>query len=218
MNCPSWTLTPIKATWISTTSRWSCRRRRTSKEYELFRVGYLEAEGPGPHWAVHDSARSGTGRTHSRHSQEGEVSRIDVTLKPDADLGQVRAELAKRIGERANVRTPDEQNESLHNAMSGMQNLFSLNGVAALVVGVFLVYNVLSVTVAERRHEIGILLAVGATRWQVRALFAGEAALLGLTGSLLAIPLGLGLAMIGLAADAKNSRHGWKEAMICGCS
>ncbi len=174
-----------------------------SKEYELFRVGYLEAEGSwsalGGYTILLDLEQA----ARILDIPEGEVSRIDVTLKPDADLGQVRAELAKRIGERANVRTPDEQNESLHNAMSGMQNLFSLNGVAALVVGVFLVYNVLSVTVAERRHEIGILLAVGATRWQVRALFAGEAALLGLTGSLLAIPLGLGLAMIGLAPMQK---------------
>ena len=43
-------------------------------------------------------------------------------------------------------------------------------GVAALIVGMFLVYNSLSVSVAERRHEIGILLALGATRGnQLRA-------------------------------------------------
>ena len=47
------------------------------------------------------------------------------------------------------------------------------------VVGLFLVFNALSVTVAERRHEIGILLALGATRDQVRRLFAGEAVVLG---------------------------------------
>src|SRR5207302_760936 len=62
-----------------------------------------------------------------------------------------------------------------------------------------LVYNALSVSVAERRHEIGILLSLGATRDQVRRLFAGEAVVLGLTGSLLGIPLGLGLAQLGLA-------------------
>src|SRR6202022_73108 len=72
-------------------------------------------------------------------------------------------------------------------------------GVAALVVGLFLVYNALSVSVAERRHEIGILLSLGATRSQIRRLFAGEAVVLGLAGSLLGIPLGLGLAQLGLA-------------------
>src|SRR5262249_17501702 len=43
-------------------------------------------------------------------------------------------------------------------------------------------------------HEIGILRGVGATRGQIRRLFAGEAAVLGLAGSLLGIPLGLGIA------------------------
>src|SRR5262249_11447717 len=51
---------------------------------------------------------------------------------------------------------------------------------------------------AERRHEIGILRSLGATRFQVRALFAGEAALLGLAGAALGVPLGLGLAYLAL--------------------
>src|SRR5262249_19691077 len=69
---------------------------------------------------------------------------------------------------------------------------------AALVVGLFLVYNVLAVCVAERRHEIGLLRALGATQRQVQQLFSGEAMLLGLAGSALGIPLGLVLAHLGL--------------------
>ena len=75
---------------------------------------------------------------------------------------------------------------------------YQLSGLAALVVGLFLVYNALSVSVAERRHEIGVILSLGATRTQVQLLFAGEAAFLGLIGSLLGIPLGIGLAYFGL--------------------
>jgi putative ABC transport system permease protein len=82
--------------------------------------------------------------------------------------------------------------------MSGFRTGFSLCGVAALIVGMFLVYNALSVTVAERRHEIGILLSLGATRAQILGLFAGEAAMLGLAGALIGIPLGIGLATLGL--------------------
>src|SRR5262249_12225097 len=66
----------------------------------------------------------------------------------------------------------------------------------ALVVGMFLVYNTLSVSVAERRHDIGVLRSLGATRDQVRRLFQGEAIFLGLLGSLVGIPFGLGLARL----------------------
>src|SRR5262249_12845141 len=66
----------------------------------------------------------------------------------------------------------------------------TLGGICALVVGLFLVYNALSVSVAERRHDIGILRSLGATRAQVAGLFTVEALLLGLIGSALGVPLG----------------------------
>ena len=125
-----------------------------------------------------------------------QVSRIDVILRPGADRAQVKSAIHQVLAQRAEVYTPEERNQMIANAMSGMQTGFSLCGVATLVVALFLVYNALSVSVAERRHEIGILLSVGATRQQVRGLFAGEAAVLGLAGSLLGIPGGLGLAAL----------------------
>jgi putative ABC transport system permease protein len=125
-----------------------------------------------------------------------QVSRIDLLVEPGAKPERVKAAVAAVLRGRAEVHTPEEQNQIASNAMSGMQTGFSLSGWAALVVGLFLVYNALSVSVAERRHEIGVLLSVGATRGQIRALFGGEAALLGLAGSLLGIPLGLGLAYV----------------------
>ena len=126
------------------------------------------------------------------------VHRIDVLLKPGTNIEEARDELRKVLAGRALVRTVAEQNESVLAVMRGMQTGFSLCGLAALVVGMFLVYNSMAVTVAERRHEIGVLRALGATRAQVWRLFAAEAALLGLAGSLLGIPLGIGLANVGL--------------------
>src|SRR5262249_37295163 len=73
---------------------------------------------------------------------------------------------------------------------AGVHLGFAIGGAAALVVGLFLIYIILSVSVADRRHDIGILRAVGATRGQIAGLFVGEAALLGLAGSLLGLPLG----------------------------
>jgi putative ABC transport system permease protein len=60
----------------------------------------------------------------------------------------------------------------------------------ALVVGAFLIYNTISVSVVRRRAEIGIARALGASRGQVFAAFLLEAAVIGTAGALVGIPLG----------------------------
>jgi putative ABC transport system permease protein len=67
----------------------------------------------------------------------------------------------------------------------------NLGSAVALLVGVFLVYNTVSISVLQRRREIGTLRALGTTKRDIRALFAIEAMLLGLIGSALGIPFGL---------------------------
>jgi putative ABC transport system permease protein len=60
----------------------------------------------------------------------------------------------------------------------------------ALIVGAFLIYNTISVSVARRRAEIGIVRAVGASPGQVLAAFLLEAFAIGFAGTLLGLPLG----------------------------
>ncbi len=60
----------------------------------------------------------------------------------------------------------------------------------SLVVGAFLIYNTISVSVVRRRAEIGIVRALGAGRGVILSAFVGEAASLGLAGALIGLPLG----------------------------
>jgi putative ABC transport system permease protein len=126
------------------------------------------------------------------------VSQINVRVEPGADRQQVRRRLQEYVGYRADVRTLESNYEAVRDVTGGLELGFDIGGAMALVVGLFLVYNVLSVSVAERRHDIGILRSVGATRGQVAGLFLGEAALLGLIGSALGLPLGWGLGWLTL--------------------
>jgi putative ABC transport system permease protein len=164
----------------------------------LTKVGTIRAEG-----AVAELARNvlilDAADAAELLGQRDLVHRIDLFLEPGADREQVQARVRDLVGGQAAVRTPEEDDQRIEDVMAGLQLGFSLCGASALVIGLFLVYNALAVSVAERRHEIGMLRSLGATRGQVWGLFVGEAALLGLAGALLGVPAGYGLAQVGLA-------------------
>ena len=120
---------------------------------------------------------------------------VELTL-PSIDHDEVRQRLDQVLAGRAQVRLPETNDRMVRDVVGGLELGFSLGGVGALIVGLFLVYNALSVSVAERRHEIGILRSLGATRLQVAGLFTGEACFLGIAGAALGIPLGWVLAQI----------------------
>jgi putative ABC transport system permease protein len=81
-------------------------------------------------------------------------------------------------------------------------------GIIVSAVGIFLS---LTILVAERRREISILRAVGASRRQIEALVLWEAAIIGLLGSLLGTIAGLALAAI-LSYVINVSFFGWTIA------
>ena len=64
----------------------------------------------------------------------------------------------------------------------------------SLMVGAFLIFNTISVSVVRRRPEIGIVRALGASRAMILTAFIGEAACLGAAGALLGLPLGRAMA------------------------
>jgi putative ABC transport system permease protein len=126
----------------------------------------------------------------------GTVGRIHVRLEEGAPVKEVSDRIKEWLGDRGQVETQEEFQAVISEVTGGLELGLAIGGAGALVVGLFLVYNVLSVGVAERRHDIGILRSVGATRGQISGLFMTEGAGLGLLGSALGLPLGMGLARL----------------------
>ena len=67
----------------------------------------------------------------------------------------------------------------------------------AIVVGMIIIFNTFTILITQRRRQIGLLRAVGASSGQVQRKFVAEALLLGVIGSLLGLALGVGLAALG---------------------
>lgn len=125
----------------------------------------------------------------------GRLSRIDVLVRGEkteaGKIEEVKERIEKKLREGLEVTYPSQSGQETSQMLGGYQ--ISLNFMAgiALFVGAFLIYNALSMTVAERKREIGILRCVGLTRRQTMIQILMEGVLLGITGSLLGILLGI---------------------------
>ncbi len=126
------------------------------------------------------------------------VNRLDLFLEPGADRDAVGRRVAEVVGSPSMVKTPETQGKSTQEVVSGLQVGFLVCSLGAMIVGLFLVYNAMAVTVAERRPDIGVLRSLGATRGQVIRLFGVAALVLGVIGSALGVPLGVFMAEVTL--------------------
>ena len=120
--------------------------------------------------------------------------RIDIAVKPGANLQAVREKIQALLGSGFQVEEPSaraDQFESISHVYSLSADITSAFG---LFIGMFIIYNTFQIAVAQRRSEIGILRALGATRAQIRTIFLAESAVAGLFGSCLGLLLGIAIA------------------------
>ena len=95
-------------------------------------------------------------------------------------------------GARVRVRSPEELIEQMHRQSRLYTLLLGAIGGISLLVGGIGVMNVMMMAVMERRQEIGVRRALGATRWDIQAQFLTESAILSLLGGLVGMIVGGG--------------------------
>ena len=118
----------------------------------------------------------------------GKLDRIDVTLGPGEDLAKRRSRHPRaRCRLRDLIEKPGARSEENQRMLRAFRWNLRVLSYISLVVGAFLIYNTISVSVVRRRAEIGILRAIGAARATVLALFLAEALLFGVIGAALGV-------------------------------
>jgi putative ABC transport system permease protein len=122
--------------------------------------------------------------------------RIDIALAPGISIADGERVLREELGPGFQVQTPATRGQGFESLLRIYRIMLRFSSVAALVIGMFIIYNSFAIAVTQRRREIGILRALGATRRQVALLFLGESALGGLIGSVAGVGAGYALAAI----------------------
>jgi putative ABC transport system permease protein len=120
----------------------------------------------------------------------GRLDRILLKLPTGADLTASQERIQSVLPPGVEVHPQGTATNENRKMLAAFRWNLRLLSYIALVVGAFLIYNTISISVVRRRHEIGVVRALGGSRSAILGAFLGEASFLGLAGALIALPLG----------------------------
>ena len=169
---------------------------RVQSGLQLLRVkigGSVNASGPA--LAVMD-----IGAAQDLFARHGQLSRIDVKLQPGTDRKAFMAAMQGSPGWPAAVTagTPGDVEARISNLSRAYRVNLTVLALVALFTGAFLVFSVLSLSVAKRAQQFALLGVLGLTGKERLRLVLLESGALGLAGSVAGIGLGTALGALAL--------------------
>ena len=136
------------------------------------------------------------GAAQELFDKRGQLSRIDLRLKPGTD----RTAFAQSLQLPPSIKAvePGDAAQRVSNLSRAYRVNLTVLALVALFTGAFLVFSVLSLSVAKRAQQFALLGVLGLTGRERLSLVLVESCLLGLLGSGLGLLLGTGLATLAL--------------------
>lgn len=160
-------------------------------------VGIVESGGRpgGSIYMQIDAARELTGK-------EDEYDEITARIGGGYEPSEVEENIRQNLRNHRNVEEGSEDftTNTASDIVDSFQSQLSLIrwflvglGAISLLVGGVGIMNTMYTSVTERTQEIGVMKAVGATKWQILTVFLLESSIIGLLGGILGTGLGLGI-------------------------
>jgi len=125
---------------------------------------------------------------------DGELDLIQVVLKDKADLETVRRAIAKALpaGLGLSVHRPGGNSQGMEETMQSSQQGLLLASAFSVLLAAFIILNTFLMNVGERRRQLAIMRAIGATTKQIFGMLIGESLVLGMLGTVLGVFAGIG--------------------------
>jgi putative ABC transport system permease protein len=132
--------------------------------------------------------------------KEGRLDIIDITVEEGLRVDTLRQRLRYNIHGAAEVERPEKRGEQIELLLTSFRVGLFFVSLIALFVGFFLIYNTMSVSVIQRKREIGTLRCLGMRRGELLRLILAEALLIAVAASVTGTLLGWILAQAALVA------------------
>ena len=163
-------------------------------------IGVMAPKGQFLGIDLDDTAFIPAARALELYNREG-LMEIHVTHQEGTSAARVsdavKALLKARHGrEDFTVVTQEDMMKTLSNILDILTMAVGALGGISLVVGGVGIVTIMTISVAERTNEIGLLVALGAPRRTILSLFLGESVVLAAIGGALGLLLGVGIAQL----------------------
>lgn len=182
-------------------------------------IGVMESKGQILGFDMDDTVFIPAARALELFNRDS-LMEIHLVYDPDVPVGKVVDEIGKileaRHGREDFTITPQEKMlDVLGSVLNVLTFAVAAIGGVSLVVGGVGILTIMTISVAERTAEIGLLRALGAKRSQVLALFLSEAVLLSTLGGLTGLFFGYFLLQVLQAAFPALPVHTpWSYALL----
>ncbi|NEX18215.1 MAG: peptide ABC transporter permease [Halochromatium sp.] len=187
---------------------------------EPFRViGVMARKGQMLGFDLDDTVFIPVQRALAMFDRDG-LMEIDLLYDRAADSSAVAERVRELLIRRHqhedfSITTQDQMLEVLGSVLKVLTLVVGALGAISLAVGGIGILTIMTIAVRERRAEIGLLRALGASRDQIMGLFLLEALLLALLGGLAGLIIGAGGAwLIGLLVPALPTHTAWDFVLI----
>src|SRR5262249_24974174 len=146
--------------------------------------------------------------------RDGRVDRIALALAPGASLADVRARVAAALGPGIEVAPPEARGAQVDKLLFTLRSMLLAAGSLATIVGAFIVYHAVVLSVQQRRRQFALLNAVGIERSSLVRLCLVETAALAVLGVLSGIVAGRLLGALAAGAVGNAASEIWLRVHV----
>jgi len=136
------------------------------------------------------------------------VDIIAVKVKNKDLINKAKEDIEKLLRDRRDVRageenfqvtTPESMLKTVNSVLGGIQIFIIIIASISIFIGVIGIVNTMTISVLERKKEIGIMKAIGGKNSQIFMQFFIESGFLGLVGGGIGVLLGVGIGYVGVS-------------------